>query len=622
MGKGIYFVRPISGFCLSLPLLIVLASHARAEQRDIEYLQTKPPISEQEFFHQFTDKKVGKGQISNRSIPAKAIIELLQWAQDEVAAGHAANLPESLRITNSVIIGGLDFKELRRTAFDALPPEVQQKYDSHDKVVVIPIGIQIDNSVFHEDGEVKGEDFRRVVFSEFASFSGSTFETGVSFDESLFQGQATFDGTIFKADASFEGATFDYPDDRTTFDEAQFLERARFILATFNFGITFEHTQFKNRADFAAAAFKSFVRFDAAVFQEIVSFDRAQLGGQVIFDKNDFPANVFFTNINDNNTEVEKGELIFTSVNFRGRAYFSDSRLKGIWFSFRPGHGVPSQFTMHRLGEDPNKPVIFEKYAAFRKLTCVNAGFASVEFHDFADFSNARFDHYVNLANTTFEKGVNFYGTKFPTTETPLQADQANADPDKLTDGLILDDVQFQQPANFEWQQIQDKVNTQTKETWRLLEDSFKRAGDLEGQNEAMYRRKLMEKNNGQFWQRAVNEVDFLFWGYGIRPLRLGIWLLAFYCFFTFIYWRRPEFLVGNKIKRARFWSRLIFAIKFSAQTSWKFSYGIKHARKSLFKVLTVTHSIGFKILLILFLKAISNTSPLLNELFGKLVRV
>jgi hypothetical protein len=406
--------------------------------------------------------------------------------------------------------------------------------------------------------------------------------------------------------------------------------------------VSFRGAQFKSRADFDTAFFHNYAGFEAAIFEEIVSFNHAQLKGEVIFYKSDFPANVFFTNINDNdaeeedsedndaeekisegnNAEEKKGELIFTSVNFRERAYFNGSKLKGIWFSSRPQHGETGRPIRIRVGQDPNTPTTFEKYATFRGLTCFSAHFTEVEFHDFADFSKAGFAHYVSFADTTFEKDVNFYGTTFPATQTPLQLDKMDADPNTLKDGLILDDVRFQRPANFEWQQVQGKVNTETRETWRLLEDSFKRASDLEGQNEAMYQRKQSERANGNFWEQAGNKFSFYFWGYGVRPLRLGIWLLAFYCFFTIIYLMRPQSLVGNKIKWAKFWKRVIFAIKFSAQTSWKFSYGVKRARTLRFKVLTLIHSVGFKILLIFLLKAISNTSPLLNELVGKLVQV
>lgn len=61
------------------------------------------------------------------------------------------------------------------------------------------------------------------------------------------------------------------------------------------------------------------------------------------------------------------------------------------------------------------------------------------------------------------DMGVNFYETKFPATKTPLQSDQSDGEPDTLTDGLIVDDVQFQQPANFEWQQIEGRVNTRRR---------------------------------------------------------------------------------------------------------------------------------------------------------------
>jgi hypothetical protein len=216
----------VKWFYLTLLILLVLASCTPAQQPDTKHLQSKPPIGKQEFLRQFMDKKANKKAISNRSIPAEAIIETLRWAQDEVTAGRAANLPDRLSITDSVIIGNLDFKKLRQTPLDELPEDLQKKYKygRPEKVVVIPLGIEINKSILH------GNDFRKVVFSEFVSFSDSTFEYGADFEESLFESAVSFEGTIFKGDASFEASIFDYPDEIVFFDKTQFLGRANFIV--------------------------------------------------------------------------------------------------------------------------------------------------------------------------------------------------------------------------------------------------------------------------------------------------------------------------------------------------------------------------------------------------------
>jgi hypothetical protein len=240
------------------------------------------------------------------------------------------------------------------------------------------------------------------------------------------------------------------------------------------------------------------------------------------------------------------------------------------------------------------------------------------------DFGNAKFTQSVSFEGSTFEKDVSFYRAEFPTASGSSKLNTANGDAgaNEIPNGLVLNDVRFQKPVSFEWDQLKGKVKALDKSTWDLLENSFKQTGNLEGQNETMYQRKLMERDSTQGLNRLGNSIELGFWGYGVRPLRVGLWMLVAFLAFTALYFSQPRALALDRAKWWGLWSRVKFAVEFSVRTSWKLLHGYEHARTPLFKVLALVQSIGFKVLAFFLLKAFSNTSPLLNELVGKLVRL
>ena len=96
--------------------------------------------------------------------------------------------------------------------------------------------------------------------------------------------------------------------------------------------------------------------------------------------------------------------------------------------------------------------------------------------------------------------------------------------------------------------------------------------------------------------------------------------MLLVYLIFTIIYWVRPKSVsIGHGTKGGR-WGRFKAALNFSLHTSLKFSYGYNKATSVPFKVLAFLQAAEFKIMVLLLLTAVSHTSPLLNDLLGKLV--
>ena len=94
---------------------------------------------------------------------------------------------------------------------------------------------------------------------------------------------------------------------------------------------------------------------------------------------------------------------------------------------------------------------------------------------------------------------------------------------------------------------------------------------------------------------------------------RLFAWIILLFAVFTAIYFTQTKSL-NNLVQRLK------FALAFSWRTSLTLGYGYQQSRTTLFKTLTLVHSIAFKIMLLCLLKAVANVSPLLNDLIGKLL--
>jgi len=574
-------------------------------------IASKPRISDQDVLSLFKKKQ----PINNRTISAQAIEGVLTWAQDEASAGRADQL-SSLNIADSVITGVIALAGLRTTPLANLPPDLQEhlKDSERDEVAVIPVEIDISGSVFESV-----QSFNEAIFQQSIGFTSSTFKESANFGDSIFLGNAYFTDTSFQ-DAEFGRAQFL---GEGLFAGAQFNGRSHFVRVTFNKGGSFNGSHFHLRADFAGTnALNKRLFFTKVTFDEAVSFVQANIDGEISFNQSDFPTTAYFNEINLKLEFKDKGILVFKDLSFKGRAYFSGTHIKRLWFSIVPAGGGLYKEVQRPLEWNPFTPVIFEKYATFRGLDSVNAGFKDVEFRDFVDFGEAKFKSSVNFADATFEKDASFYRTEFPLVSNPLTPEPLSSNSPDLPGGLILDNVRFQKPVEFEWGQLNERINTKEKGTFELLENTFKQNGNLEGQNAAMYQRRLLERSSARGWDKLLNSVDLSFWGYGVRPLRVGLWILLFCIFFTGLYWANPRAIT---LDRSKWWGlrdKITLVVGFSARTSWKLLYGYQNARTPAFKALALIQSIGFKVLIFFLLKAFSNTSPLLNELVGKLVKM
>ena len=297
------------------------------------------------------------------------------------------------------------------------------------------------------------------------------------------------------------------------------------------------------------------------------------------------------------------------STSFHGRAYFDESFLHSVSLS-------------NHFGTERNRnPTIFERRLIARNLVCKVCDFTEVEFRDYVDFSNAWFTEKVVFSGASFDGEVDFYGARFP----PLTGVD-----NKLSGGISFDKVRFDRTVHLDYSQLREtspwwrvwanpktKVSNHDTTTWGSLEHTFKNSGSTNSQNEAFFnKRSLAPYSDGPDREnRATNFFSKYFWGYGVRPWRLFFWIVILFGVFTAIYFSQTKPL-GSIMERLR------FALNFAWRTSLTLGYGYQQSRTTVFKTLTLIHSVVFKIMLLCLLKAVANVSPLLNDLIGKLLPV
>jgi hypothetical protein len=257
--------------------------------------------------------------------------------------------------------------------------------------------------------------------------------------------------------------------------------------------------------------------------------------------------------------------------------------------------------------------------AVFHGVKANRARFTNAEFRGYADFSQAQFGA-CDLSGAFFEKEANF--------------DQVKFGQSVICDGVMFQDrltlpwrlLLAPQPPTWPWSERQTRLTVHDPRTFEALQRAYQRSGDREGQNEALYQEKLLSRQDA--WECWL-------WGYGVRPWRVAKWLGILFILCTMLYLlglpTPPRMTVDYRLRGGVLqqaskkrdlprWQRFWTAAVFSARTAWHFGYGPEHAQGFLWKGITTTQMLASKVLAILFLKAVANTSPLLNDIASKFV--
>jgi uncharacterized protein YjbI with pentapeptide repeats len=576
--------------------------------------------------------------IEHRYIDARFIEGALSGAPRGLSETDRTNT--TIIISKSIIVGTLELVAFpqsfpQRVPIRELPPELSTPYQRERFQITKEFGLLsvpeelgiVSPSMLVEDSTFDGDvDLSFAVFCGRVKFDNVKFKGFLNCEASIFASGVNFSNVSLIGDLSFSSATFGYS---MTFYNTEFGGDTFFHNTFFGYrGVHFEASDFEGKVDFQNSnsqgqlifykvVFKNFVSFGKAnltsggfrdvFFQEDSYFGQISFLGELFFVSTVFLKNVFFSDLNKEfkDSEVEESVLGFQSVDIRGHAYFDNSKIGTLKCATNK---LLNKFDQSPQDSSPRpffSPTVFGELASFRSLECNSADLSEAVFRNVADFSRAHFAKAADFSYVTFQNNADFRGADFPPSY----------------NSLILKGVRFEKVVNLSWDQIKGRVNA-GGETWEDLEDAFKRSANLEGQNEAVYQRRLSEGYLKSGWDRVKNNVDKLFWGFGVRPFRLAGWITLLFLLFTFLYWSQTKALAVRERRWRSEIDRLVFALRFSLRTTWTLGYGFRNARTSTFKVLTLAHSLGFKLLLLCLLKVMANTLPLLNEIVSKLVKL
>jgi uncharacterized protein YjbI with pentapeptide repeats len=480
--------------------------------------------------------------------------------------------------------------------------------------------LEIVNSIVHdrilwEKREVQpGIKFERTEFLDDVDWENVNFSSPVSFRDCNFRRQFLCKKSVLKDNTRFVGCRFDgrcncsgsvfgsQGGHGAHFEDCVFQESALFEFASF-FRLQFKSTTVQGDTNFSEAQLNGPSAFVFCQFEHPVIFREARVNAVVAFGYATFNSDASFTAIDSG----EKGHLTFGQTKFMGDITFAGSRLDTL--RFRTGEGFA--------------PCVFEKSAIFTRLNCRIGDFSGAQFVARANFTDANFRELAEFRGTVFEGDADFYRATFPAIGPDSSQHQ----------GLVLDDVIFAKAATLSWSQLaiggkgpgrKTKVITNKPETWAVLEDVFHRNNDLSSQNEAHYQKRLLSMNSEKTinYKSLSDRVSWLFWGFGVRPLRLLLWILVVYALFALVYWTQTHGMQSKNEKHPSLLARIRFASNFTLRNSFGLFYGFDRSRTWLFKTITLLQAVLSKIMLLFLLQALANVSPLLRDLFGKLIPV
>lgn len=559
-------------------------------------------------------KLLQTGEVFKRTIPAR----LLAKALAQPPRGKQSS--KDLDITSCFVDGDLDLSnhEIFRGVLVANTNFNGELKLDHAK---------INDNFGLEPATVNYLSAEQTIFRGKFYVDGSTFLTGANFKSAQFLDSATFTNAKFKNDEGIENTL-------TDFSEVKFFKGATFDAVRFDTTTVFDSVVFHGGTAFDFAWFLGETTFLKTEFHDVVSFRSVTIARPLSFTQVTFPTSISFDGLhgiapkiepassetpavrnqairNDGpvaaesrpeSLEEQRAHLVleFYGTTFRGPTSFDGLDVSTLRF---PVVKIESQGTRQLFS-----PLVCEKPISFSGMRSDEADFSNAEFQDHVDYRNAVFTRYANFNHATFRDTASFYKALFP--EPPKV-------PDQKSHGVDLGGVRFFKPVNLNWKQLRDgRLTSNDPTTWATLEETFKSSGDLESQNEAYFQKRQLSREG------LMDGVSYVFWGYGVRPLRLLMWISLVQLVFTATYWTQTRSIRPDLVSWQRQKARLAFAISFGLQTAITLAYGITNSRTLLFKTLTVMHMLFMKVLLLLLLVALANVSPLLHDILGKLLPI
>ena len=167
-------------------------------------------------------------------------------------------------------------------------------------------------------------DFTGEVFTEFAFFWDTRFDSATSFSKAVFHDNAEFNNSYFLAETDFSFAKFRYADfqsvkfqDKTRFFMAEFDSTSDLSLVEFNAYIDLSYSKFNGETKFMQSKFNAPVKLSNATFNDKVDFTGVEFNSDTDFTFTSFDSIASFSKVEFN------GDVDFTSVVLPNRLDFS-----------------------------------------------------------------------------------------------------------------------------------------------------------------------------------------------------------------------------------------------------------------------------------------------------------
>jgi hypothetical protein len=346
-----------------------------------------------------------------------------------------------------------------------------------------------------------------------------------------------------------------------------------------------------------------------------------------------FKGLTFFKTTFKNGVEFDSasGEgLLLMRVSLTGRADFSDARIQRLQF---------------------NGSMNVEGDAIFRRSKFDDLRFALVVFRKSVDLQGAQITSQFEIRRVSFEGDLHMEDAILPRpskvlTEDPSENRHIFAIEDVTFDGGVFADrwqllapVAWWQPwkecpplfryvspsdadETTDFETMAENAPTEIKELrlWREFKHAFQSAGNLDLENYAEYSVRILEERELSGSAKILSVASRLFWGYGVRPLRVALWLAVVILAFAALYWGQLSDYWADEENPIRQRKRIKNALMFSWKTAWELKYGFENSNGAVFRTLTIVESALGKILIGCFAYSLSHTSPLLNDLVKKLL--
>jgi hypothetical protein len=340
------------------------------------------------------------------------------------------------------------------------------------------------------DSEVAGikagalGDTVKTHFAESVDFSGSQIKGDAEFVNANFSANVNFAHTLFSGTAAFNGASFT---DKASFAGANFKQLAFFFGATFNDEANFSEAHFETTVRLFNVVFKKSVNFSDATFGSTIDMSNSLYEGKTNFANAHFVRGALAKNIEFNGPVRFDGvrvddSLDFSTTQFNQSAIFNRGVLSGTRFfnvRFRQG----ADFTSARFTTDTSFNSAFFGAIAF---------FANVTFEQAALLSNTIFLGDAIFTNVKFLGDADFNSARFSGN---LGPDFAAAQFEKT---LNLENIVSAGALRLTWEQVQKKLNPETKQVLSVLEKNFQELRQGEDAVAACNAQAQLEKDEAQ----------------------------------------------------------------------------------------------------------------------------